>query len=603
MVVNPSLNSLLISLWQHLGRRRQVQFVLLTGLMLISAIAEVVSLGAVLPFLGVLVSPDKIFTYPLMGYLGHILDVDSPREMVLPLTIGFAIISLFAAIIRLMFLWASTRLALACGSDISIEVYRRTLYQPFSTHVSRNSSEIIAGILSKVHFVVYGVLIPTLTLTSSAILLIAITITLTIINPMVAATIVLGFGSCYALMAWIFRRKLSINSQRIAVEKNKSVQALQEGLGGIRDVLLDGLQPVYCEIYRKADLPLRKAEGENAFIGQSPRYVMEGFGLVLIAFLAYFLNQRSQSTSTALSVIGVFALGAQRLLPSLQQGYAAWASIVGSQASLADTIRLLDQGIVYEKTHAVIEPLIFEDKINFNNVRFKYKHDGPWILDGVSFSIRKGMRVGIVGSTGSGKSTLLDLFMGLLENNEGRISVDGKSIKGLELLSWQKLVAHVPQTIYLTDASLAENIAFGIPKEKIDWQRIQTVAKQAQISEFIESTVEGYEAKVGERGVQLSGGQRQRIGIARALYKQATVLIFDEATSALDNITERAFMQAIFDIDEKVTILFVAHRLSTVRNCDLIIEMANGKIKAKGTYEELIKSSQSFRKMVEITKE
>jgi ATP-binding cassette subfamily B protein len=327
---------------------------------------------------------------------------------------------------------------------------------------------------------------------------------------------------------------------------------------------------------------------------------MEAFGLVLIAFLAYFLNQRSQGASTALSVIGVFALGAQRLLPSLQQGYAAWDSIVGSQASLADTIRLLDQEIVYEKTHTVIEPLIFEDKINFNNVRFKYKHDGPWILDDVSFSIRKGMRVGIVGSTGSGKSTLLDLFMGLLENNEGRISVDGKSIKGLELLSWQKLVAHVPQTIYLTDASLAENIAFGIPKEEIDWQRIHTVARQAQISEFIESTLEGYQAKVGERGVRLSGGQRQRIGIARALYTDPKLLILDEATSSVDGETELAISTALHNLGDDVTVIVIAHRLSTVRSASQVIYIEEGKILAKGSFEEVRRQISNFDKQAKL---
>ena len=597
------LINLLLRLWRHLGRHRRRQFIMLMGLMLVCAIADVVSLGAVLPFLGILIAPDQIFTNPFISAVGRVVGIYKPDQMVLPLTLAFATMAILAAATRLLFLWLSTRLALATGSDLSIEVYRRTLYQSFSVHVSRNSSEVISGIISKIHFVVFGVLLPMLTLASSTILLFTITIALVVVNPMVAAVVTVGFGSCYGAMAWISRQRLNVNSKRIALEQTKSIKALQEGLGGIRDVLLDGLQPVYCEIYRQADLPLRKAEAENTFIGQSPRYVMEGFGLVLIAILAYVLSQQHGGVATALPVLGVFALGSQRLLPALQQSYSAWASIAGSYASLADTIKLLDQEIIVEKAQPITEYLTFETKIDVDRLKFKYSEEGSWVLDGVSFNILKGMRVGFVGSTGSGKSTLLDLLMGLLKQNEGEILVDGKPIDGQRLRAWQKMVAHVPQSIYLADATLAENIAFGIAKKDIDWQRLHIVARQAQIADFIESTPEGYEAKVGERGVRLSGGQRQRIGIARALYKQASILIFDEATSALDNTTEQALMQAIEGINREITILFVAHRLSTVRKCDLLIELENGKVKAKGTFQQLLEASPSFRKMVEIIKD
>lgn len=597
-----SLINLLMKLWFHLGKNRQGQFVLLSLLMLMSAFAEVASLGVALPFLGMFVAPAKIFNYPLINDFGLLLHITDPNQMILPLTVAFVTIVVLAAIVRLTFLWFSTQLAQAIGSDISIEVYRRTLYQPFAIHVSRNSSEVISGILSKVHFVVYGVLIPIMTMTSSIVLLVTVTVALVIINPSVAVIITLGFGSFYALMASVFRKRLGSNSNRIAIEKTQSVKALQEGLGGIRDVLLDGLQPVYCEIYREADLPLRKAEAENTFIGQSPRYVMEGFGLVLIATIAYTMNSGEGGIAMAIPVLGVFVLAAQRLLPSLQQAYSSWASIVGSHASLADTISLLDQEINYQENH-LIEPMIFESTIKFNNINFKYKQDDEWILKDITFTIKKGMRVGFVGMTGSGKSTLLDLFMGLLIQNEGDIFIDEKCINGKKLKSWQKLVAHVPQSIYLADTSFAENIAFGVAKQEIDWDRLRIAAQQAQISEFIESLPEGYHASVGERGMRLSGGQRQRIGIARALYKNAAVLVLDEATSALDNNTEKAFMDALLNIDSNLTILLIAHRLSTVKNCDLLIELESGKVKCQGTYDELLLLSPSFRRMVDSGKD
>jgi ATP-binding cassette subfamily B protein len=233
-------------------------------------------------------------------------------------------------------------------------------------------------------------------------------------------------------------------------------------------------------------------------------------------------------------------------------------------------------------------------------VRFRYTDDGPWVLDGLNLSIAKGTRVGFVGSTGSGKSTTLDLLMGLLIPTEGELLVDGQSISGNRLRAWQRSIAHVPQSIYLADNTLAENIAFGVPPDTINLERVQQAARQAQISDFIESNLEGYQAYVGERGVRLSGGQRQRIGIARALYKQASVLVFDEATSALDSTTEQSVMDAIEGLNSDITILVIAHRLTTVRRCDLIVELEHGRVVAQGTYEQLLECSPSFRRMASV---
>jgi ATP-binding cassette subfamily B protein len=222
------------------------------------------------------------------------------------------------------------------------------------------------------------------------------------------------------------------------------------------------------------------------------------------------------------------------------------------------------------------------------------------VLNDLSFTIRKGTRVGFVGSTGSGKSTALDLLMGLLMPTEGELLVDNEPVTGSRVRAWQRSIAHVPQSIYLADTTLAENIAFGVPREAIDLERVRRAARQAQIAEFIESRLEGYDVSVGERGIRLSGGQRQRIGIARALYKQASVLVFDEATSALDNATEQSVMDAIDGLDRDLTIVLIAHRLTTVRRCDTIIELQNGRLVAQGTYEQLLECSPSFRSMVRV---
>jgi ATP-binding cassette subfamily B protein len=590
------LSDLLIRLWNHLTPRRRRQFVLLTFLTPVSALAEVVSLGAVLPFLGVLIAPGRVFKQPLIANLAHRWDIVSADQLVLPLTVGFIGAALIAGLIRLSLLWISTRLAFASGSDLSVEVYRRTLYQPYSVHIARNSGVVVSGILNSVNNAA-GVLLSMLTLLSSVVLLVAVTLALIAIDPLMALVATAGFGALYRLITWMTRWRLVRNSTRIADEHLRVVRALQEGLGGIRDVLLDGTQPVYCEAYGEADRRLRRAFGNNNFIGQSPRFAMEALGMILLALLAYGASYRPGGVAAALPALGALALGAQRLLPALQQVYSSWANIVGSRASLADAIDLLDQPLPDDISAPAPNPLAFRDSIRFEAVRFRYAAEAPWALDGLNLEIRKGDRVGFVGSTGSGKSTAFDLLMGLLRPTDGSLFVDGQRIEGDRVGSWQRVIAHVPQSIYLADATIGENIAFGVPRELIDLPRMRRAAQQAQIADVIEQRPEGYDAIVGERGIRFSGGQRQRIGIARALYKQASVLVFDEATSALDNATEQSVIEAIHGLSRDLTILLIAHRLSSVRRCDVIVELEHGRIVAQGSYQYLLEHSPSFRRM------
>jgi ABC-type multidrug transport system fused ATPase/permease subunit len=570
---------------------------LLTGLMLVSGFAELVSLSAVLPFLGILTSPARVMAHPGVAALMRSWGIASPDRLVLPFAAAFALAAILAGAFRMLVLWVSTRVAYAAGADLSLEVYRRTLYQPYKVHVASNSSEVISGITGKIGETV-SVLTSSLTLSSSIIVLIFITATLFAIDPLVASIAIVGFGGCYGLITAMTRRRLRRAGQRIAYEHTQVIKAIQDGLGGIRDVLLDGTQPVYTANYRKADRGLRLAQGDIAFMAGSPRFVMEAIGIVLIAALAYGVSRRSGGVAGALPTLGALALGAQRLLPLLQQAYNAWANILGCQASLKKVLELLDRPIAPELLSTVLTSLTFSRDIRLSNVRFRYTPDGPWVLDEFNLTIPKGARVSLVGSTGSGKSTALDLLLGLLMPTQGELLVDGEPVAGERIRAWQNAVAHVPQSIFLADATLCENIAFGVPQNAIDLDRVKQAARRAQIAEFIESRRAGYDARVGERGIRLSGGQRQRIGIARALYKRASVLVFDEATSALDNATEQAVMDAIELLDRDLTILLIAHRLSTVRRCDCIVELGGGRVVAQGTYDYLFESSPSFQKMV-----
>lgn len=565
--------------------------------MLLSAFAEVASIGAVLPFLGVLVAPEKVLANPLLRNFIDAFGLASADQLLLALTILFSAVALAAGAIRLSLLWVSTRIAYSTGADLSIELYKRTLYQPYQVHVARNSSEVISGITNKVNEVTYGILLAVLTMISSTILLVAIMSAVFAINAQIAIIAGIGFGASYGLITFFFRRRLRNNSRIIADKQTQVVKALQEGLGGVRDVLLDGTQPVYCELYRQADQPLRVATGSNQFISQCPRYFMESLGMLLIAILAYSLSKQAGGVASAMPVLGALALGAQRLLPALQQIYGAWANIMGSYESLVDTVHLLEQPLPEGTDQAAPVPLTFEHDISFHNVRFQYGADMPLVIDGLNLKIAKGTRVGFVGETGSGKSTALDIVMGLLVPTHGSLTVDGRVIDQKSVRAWQRTIAHVPQNIFLSDTTVAENIAFGVRKADIDIERVRLAAQRAHIADFIESKPDGYQSTLGERGTRLSGGQRQRIAIARAFYKGADVLIFDEATSALDNATEQSVMHTIAELHSDFTVLIIAHRLTTVRHCDQIVELQNGRVVACGTYAQLMENSASFKKM------
>lgn len=588
MHTTQSITQLLSRLWHHISPRRRGQFGLLLVLMILASFAEILSIGAVLPFLGVLTAPGRVFDYPAAQPIIQVLGLTKPEQLLFPLTLAFGVAALIAGAMRLLLVWASTRLSFATGADLSISIYRRTLYQPYMVHVARNSSEVINGISGKANGVIYNAIIPTLTLITASVMLSAILIALLFVDPVIALAAFGGFGLIYVSIIRLTRNRLLIDSQRIARESTHVIKSLQEGLGGIRDVLIDGSQATYCQIYRSADLPLRHAQGNSLFISESPRYGMEALGMLLIATLAYMLAQQAEGVTKAIPILGAIALGAQRLLPVLQQAYSAWSRIQSGHASLQDALELLDQPLPEYAAQPAVKALPFRKRISLNNVSFRYSPQTPWVFKSIDLTIAKGSRVGFIGTTGSGKSTLLDTVMGLLQPTEGMLEIDGCPITANNSRAWQAHIAHVPQAIFLADSTIEENIAFGVPKDQIDQERVRQSARQAQIADTIEALPKQYHTPVGERGIRLSGGQRQRIGIARALYKHADVIIFDEATSALDNETEEAVMQAIEGLSHNLTILIIAHRLTTLKNCTQIVELGDCGILRTGTYQDVV---------------
>jgi len=553
--------------------RRRIQFCMLLILVVLASASEIFSIGAVIPFLGVITDPDKIFQTPFFQPVIELMGLSEPQQLLFPVTVGFCIAVLIAATLRLLMLWVITRLSFAFGADISVGIYRSTLYQPYEVHCARNSSEVISGIISKCSTVIYGVVIPVLTLIGSIVMMIAILVFIIMLDPRVAFAAFGGFGLIYSVIVVSTRKRIARDSQRVAVETNRVLKALQEGLGGIRDVLIDGTQSQYCDTFRASDLPLRRAQGNNLFIAQAPRYVMEGLGMLLIAIIAYVFARSSSSFSGAIPLLGALALGAQRALPILQLSYNSWVNIVASHFTLQDTLELLDQPVPVYALEENPAPMLFEENLHIKGLEFRYTQETPYLFKNFNLVISKGSRVGFIGTTGSGKSTLLDIIMGLLQPDKGGIVIDNTPITSLNKRAWQACIAHVPQFIFLADSTIEENIAFGIPENLIDKDRVRMSAKQAQISSFIDGLPNQYRTRVGEQGFLLSGGQRQRIGIARAIYKKASVIIFDEATSALDMSTENQVMEAVKFLSKDITVLIVTHRLSSLEGCAQIIDL------------------------------
>ena len=583
-----NLYILLPRIWRHVSKSQKIQLYFLVFLMLLASFAEVASIGAMVPFLSVLLNPEMVFSHNYTKPFLSFLDLNSSGELLYPLTILFIGIVLFSGLLRFFMLWFQTKLCFNIGSNMSYKIYRNTLFQPYTIHIMKNSSEVIAGISTKANSIIMNAILPILTIVSSSLILLFILFTLFILNPIITLSALLGFSLIYLIIILYSKKRLEVYGNHISSETVNVIKALQEGLGGIRDVLIDGTQDTYCDLYKKADDKLRRAQASIAIIGTAPRFGVESIGMILIALLAYKMSKSDSSISSSIAMLGALALGAQRMLPMLQLTYLSWTSLTGAKSILNDTLDLLEHSLSTEGSETGIEKIKFEKNITLSNIYFKYSEQYPFVLNDINLEIKKGSKIGIMGGTGSGKSTLLDILMGLLTPNSGQFKVDDRNIDKENIRDWQLKISHVPQNIFLADSSIMENIAFGIPLNKINYDKVVSAAKKAHIHETIMAIETGYNTKVGERGVRLSGGQRQRIAIARALYKESSLIIFDEATSALDNSTENEVMAAIDSLDDELTIIIVAHRLSTLKSCDKIIQIDNGIISKTGIYSEII---------------
>ena len=576
-------------IWRQLSPAKRREFFQVTALMIVAAMFDVFSLGAVIPFLALLADPDRILDYPaVQGALASI-GLDDKAEILLSATLLFAALALMSGAVRVLLNWHSNRYAYMVGNELGTAYFQRILSRPYSYHALHNSSETVASI-KKVQAIAHQMLLPAMLSISSVIGALFIVAALLAVDATTTLMAFAGFSFVYLVATRLTRPRLRRNSKLLSSFHTRRIQSIQEALGGIRDLIIDRAQPAFVGRFREVDGAMQMAEATTSFISGAPRMLIEAVGMALIAFVACFALLRTGDLGSVLPALGVLALGAQRLLPLMQTLYKGWATVAGSQALAEDILRVLEEPEEQPSTGA--EPIGgFDRAIVVRNVGFQYAGGSRAAVHGLDLVIPKGAKVGLVGRSGSGKSTVMDLLMGLLEPTEGAIEIDGRRLDRSNAAGWQRQVAHVPQDLFLADASIRENIAFGAAPSEIDDERVAAAAEAADIAEFIAALPDGYETIVGERGTRLSGGQRQRLGIARALYKRASVIFFDEATSALDGETEATVMAAIERLDRDLTVILVAHRTSTLAFCDQIVRLDNGRLVEAGSFHQVVRKA------------
>ena len=573
-------------LWGYFLPKRKKQFFALFSLMVLGSFSEFVSIGLVVPFLAAMTNPEVLLNNNYIQPFVQYFSISSKDELLLPMVVLFASFAIFSGIIRVTILWSIARLSYTAGADLNIEIYKRVIGQEYEKHMSSSSSHLINIVITKTRLVVTSVVYPILTVMTSVFIALVILILLLIVEPVASLLSVSVFGLTYVLIVKFTRRNLLTNSKKIANNSTILIRFVQESLGGIRDIIIDNIHNNVYKKFRDIDIELQRAEGDNLFIGQSPKYLMESIGMALIAFIAYFLSQKDSHINQFIPILGVMALSAQRLLPLLQQIYFGISSLRGVGHSLEDVLVLLrkpSQKQIIPSHHSRLD---FTDNIKLENISFRYKGDKKDVFSNINLIINQGDCVGIIGESGCGKSTLLDLIMGLLQPMNGILLVDNQVIDSHNINQWRANIAHVPQSVFLVDDSIESNIAFFQGNDEVDEGLVLRVIEKAQLSNFMDSLPGGLQTSVGEMGDKLSGGEKQRIGLARAMYKKSEVYIFDESTSALDTKTEEKIMKSIKSLSKDKTVIMVAHRTSTLKNCNKIYKLESNQVVDLGSYNE-----------------
>jgi ATP-binding cassette, subfamily B, bacterial PglK len=571
------MNSFIHSLWVGFSKKRKIQLVKIAAVFLVGSIVEVLSIASIIPLTSVFINPDKIFEYSALIYVFDIVNIKQEYYL-LCLTVLFITISLISGCIKLWANWISIKFIHMFGAEVSLNIFESSLYQNYSTHAFGNSSRIVDAATRKVMIFVGHIILSGIRLLNAIILLVLIVALILIATPGIAIYMLVFIVVPYFLLIKLFRPVLEQNSKIIADSQGQAMQVMHEGLAGIREVIISNSYDFFVKDYSSKDRKFRFLTAKNDFIAQSPRFIIETIVLIVAAFFLYILNQEGRLVDSMPS-IALLVIAMQKLFPVTQTIYSSISSISSGRSSAEEVMGLSRCGRMIEESQCQTD-VLFKSQIEFKKVYFRYKN--KVILSDVNLTIEKGDVVGVVGVSGSGKSTFIDLLMGLIPPESGRIVVDSLNLQQSNVKSWHKIISHVPQNIYLLDATISENIAFGLEKDQIDMDKVRFASSKAHLTKYVNTLEKGFNEFVGENGGRVSGGQKQRIGIARALYnKKVDLLILDEATSALDAKTGRKIIKSINDIDSRMTVIMVTHNHDTLGYCNKVYEIDNGKVYLK----------------------
>jgi ABC-type multidrug transport system fused ATPase/permease subunit len=573
----------------------------LVGMMLVMALLDVVGVASIMPFIAVLSNPEIVNTNAFLAWLQHTLGATSGQDFLFMLGVLVFFLLLASLGFKALVTYAQVRFTLMREYTIGHRLIAGYLRQPYTWFLNRNSVELGKTVLSEVSNVVHGAMVPMMSLIAQSIVAIAMLTLLFVVDSILAIKIFAAMGAAYGIIFVLMNKFLFRIGQERFVANQRRFTAVNEAFGAVKEVKVGGLERAYA---RRFAVPAATYAGNHVtsyMVAQLPRYALEAFSFGGMLILILYLMARGGGLATTLPVVAVYAFAGYRLMPALQQVYASFSQLRFAGPAL-DALHMDLVNLPRNNSpDSTIPEMRLQKSILLKNVEFSYPHSALPSLKNIDLEIKSRSTVGLVGATGSGKTTLVDLILGLLPPQKGVIMVDGQVINAEHRRAWQKIIGYVPQQIYLTDDTVAANIAFGIDPADIDYSSVHRAARIANLHDFIMHELpDRYNTLVGERGVRLSGGQRQRIGIARALYHNPQILLLDEATSALDNLTEQAVMEAVISLRHDITIVLIAHRLSTVRLCDTIILLEKGQIKAQGTYDQLIEQDNTFKAMASI---
>lgn len=585
--------------------RERRNLFLLFLVILVRASLQVASVASIMPFLSVAAEPGSVHENPYLSWTFEAFGFPDTKTFLVALGLGAVATLVISNAFIVFTIWALERYVWGRNDNLSRRLLRSYLYRPYKFFLTRNSSELGKNILEEVKEITSQMLRPVLRGCARAVVALFIISFLFFVNPIVAGVLTVVLGSAYAGIYYAVRHRLDRTGARRVEANTKRYQFVSESFGGIKDVKLRGKEEAFLDQYDDPSKKYARAQAHYRVINKVPRYILEAIAFGGVILIAVYLIAVENDIRQVVPILGLYAFAGYRLMPALQQAFGGIASARFNMAALEKIHEDLHQAVknasydsMNGKQQKSDEPLTLDDRLVMEDVTFTYPGGEEPAIKDLSLEVPAHTTVGFVGKTGSGKTTTVDLILGLLQPQQGSISVDGAPLRNENIRRWQRDIGYVPQQIYLADDTVARNIAFGVPKKEIDMNAVEDAARRAHIHDFITHELpERWETVVGERGVKISGGQRQRIGIARALYHRPSVLVFDEATSALDQNTEASVMEAIYELEGNHTMLMIAHRLSTVKRADNIIMLEGGRKVGEGAYDELAKQHSKFRSM------